>query len=138
RVTRTVHVRVVAVVRLVLDVRSGDRDAALLLFGRVVDLIERHRLAARLLGEHLGDGRCQRGLAMVDVTDGPYVDVRLIALELLLRHWLSLLSKALGGPPEGEPKKHTLYALAPTGSPVRCSTIPSSRLFVSSSSRSYR
>jgi hypothetical protein len=29
----------------------------------------------------------QRRLAMVDVTDGPDVDVRLVALELLLRHF---------------------------------------------------
>jgi hypothetical protein len=38
---------------------------------------------------------------MVDVTDGADVDVRLVALELLLRHWLSLLSDSQAG-------KHTL------------------------------
>ena len=30
---------------------------------------------------------CQRGLAVVDVTDGADVDVRLSALELFLRHF---------------------------------------------------
>ena len=35
-----VHVRVVALVGLVLDVGDGDGDAALALFGRLVDLVE--------------------------------------------------------------------------------------------------
>ena len=39
-VTRTVDVRVVAVLGLVLHVRGGDRDPALLLLGSVVDLLE--------------------------------------------------------------------------------------------------
>src|SRR3954454_9114720 len=92
-VTRAVDVRVVTVVRLVLDVRGRDRDAALALLGGVVDLLEGARLAAIGLTEHLGDGRSQRGLSMVDMTDGPYVDVRLVPLELLLRHLRLLLSK---------------------------------------------
>jgi hypothetical protein len=86
-VPRAVDVRVVPVGRLVLDVRGRDGDPALLLLGRVVDLIEGPRLSAIGLGEHLGDGRGQRRLAMVDVTDGADVDVRLVALELLLRHF---------------------------------------------------
>jgi hypothetical protein len=36
--------------------------------------------------QHLGDGRGQRRLAMVDVTDGPDVDMGLVALKLGLRH----------------------------------------------------
>ena len=47
-VPRAVDVRVVAVVGLVLDVRDGDRDAALALFGRVVDRVERAELAPPL------------------------------------------------------------------------------------------
>ena len=39
-VTGAVHVRVVAVLGLVLDVGGGDRDPAFLLLGRVVDLLE--------------------------------------------------------------------------------------------------
>jgi hypothetical protein len=39
-----------------------------------------------LVGHHLGDRRRQRGLAMVDVTDGPDVDVRLVANELFFAH----------------------------------------------------
>jgi hypothetical protein len=34
----------------------------------------------------LGDGRCQGGLAMVYVTDGADVDMRLISFEFLLCH----------------------------------------------------
>jgi hypothetical protein len=87
-VTRTVDVGVVAVVRLVLDVRRGDRDAALTLLRSVVDLVERTRLTTVRVSQHLRDGRGQRRLAMVDMTDGPDVDMRLVALELLLGHVL--------------------------------------------------
>ena len=87
-----VDVRVVTVGRLVLDVRRGDRDAALLLLRSVVDLVEGARLPAVGVGEDLRDGSRQRRLAVVDVTDGPDVDMRLTALELLLGHFCSLLS----------------------------------------------
>ena len=42
-VTRAVDVRVVPLLGLVLDVRDVDRDAALTLLGRLVDLVERRR-----------------------------------------------------------------------------------------------
>ena len=85
-----VDVRVVALVGLVLHVGDGDRDAALLLFGRGVDLVERRERGVRvLLREHLRDGGRQRRLAMVDVTHGPDVHVWLRALELLLGHRLA-------------------------------------------------
>jgi hypothetical protein len=47
-VARAIDVGVVAVVGLVLDVRSRDRDAARLLLRRVVDLLERTGLTAVL------------------------------------------------------------------------------------------
>ena len=95
-VTGAVDVRVVTVLRLVLDVRGGDRDAAFLLLGSVVDLREGAGLGASLLGQHRRDGSGQRRLAMVDVTDGPDVDVRLVALELLLRHfWFAPVSTCM-------------------------------------------
>ena len=86
-VARAVDVRVVTVLRLVLDVRRVDRDAARLLFRRVVDRLEAadSRVAA-LLREDRCDRRRQRRLAMVDVTDGADVQMRLCALELLLAH----------------------------------------------------
>ena len=85
-VARAVDVGVVAVVGLVLDVRGRDRDPALLLLGSVVDLLEALRLGAALGGERFRDRGRQRRLAVVDVTDGADVHVRLIALELLLGH----------------------------------------------------
>ena len=50
-VARAVDVRVVALVRLVLDVRDGDGDAALALFGSLVDLVERGEVRVALLGQ---------------------------------------------------------------------------------------
>jgi hypothetical protein len=78
RVPRAIHVRVVPVRRLILDVRRGNRDAARLLFRSVVDRIERpeHDLRVVLL-QYLRDRRRQRRLAVVDVTNRPYVAVRL-------------------------------------------------------------
>ncbi len=85
-VARAVDVGVVALVGLVLHVRGGDRDAALALFRGVVDLVEGLDLAAVLRGQHLGDRRRQRGLAVVDVTDRAHVDVRLCAFEFFFGH----------------------------------------------------
>jgi hypothetical protein len=93
----------VPVGRLVLDVRGGDGDPARLLLRRVVDLVERLRLAAAGLAQDLRDGRCERGLAVVDVTDGADVYVRLVALELLLRHCVFAPLAESGARPEGEP-----------------------------------
>jgi hypothetical protein len=42
-----------------------------------------------MLRQNLGDGRRQRGLAMVDVTNRPYVAVRLIPIKFFFRHILS-------------------------------------------------
>src|SRR5687767_12346739 len=88
-----VDVRVVTVLRLVLDVRDRDRDAASLLLGRLVDLVERGRLVEVrvLVVQDLGDRRGQRRLPVVDVPDGADVDVRLGPLELGLGHWVPLL-----------------------------------------------
>src|SRR6185312_12947985 len=67
----------------------GDRDTAGLLFRRLVDLVKRGvRVQVReLVVQDLGDGRSQRRLTVVDVTNGADVDVRLSPLELRLRHW---------------------------------------------------
>ena len=49
-------------------------------------------LAALGLGENLGDGSGQRGLAVVDVTNGADVNMRLSALKLLFGHKALLLT----------------------------------------------
>ena len=87
-VARAVNVRVVALGRLVLDVRRVDRDAARLLLGRLVDVgvpLEVGAAALRL-AHHLGDGRGQGGFAVVDVADRADVHVRLRALPGAVRH----------------------------------------------------
>src|SRR4051794_7006841 len=91
-VTGAVDVRVVPVLGLVLDVGDRDRDAASLLLGRLVDLVEGRRLVEVrvLVVQHLGDRRGQRRLPVVDVPDGADVDVRLGPLELGLGHWVPL------------------------------------------------
>src|SRR3546814_10436037 len=70
----------------IFDVAGRNGDAALALFGRLVDVVERNGGAAALFGEHLGDRGGQRGLAMVDVTDGADVAVRLRPLKFSLGH----------------------------------------------------
>ncbi len=85
-VAGAVDVRVVALVGLILDVRGRDRDAARLLFRRLVDLVVRRVGRAARLGQNLGDRRRQRRLAMVDVTDRADVAVRLVAVEFLFGH----------------------------------------------------
>ena len=91
-VTRHVDVGVVPVAGLVLHVGDVDGDATLALLGGIVDLVELGELGPLdALGQHLGDGGCQRGLAVVDVAHRPHVDVRLGPLELLLGHGCFLL-----------------------------------------------
>ncbi len=79
---RAIDVGIVTCVGFVFDVSGRNRDTALTLFGSLVDVCE---IDSRTL--NLGDCRGQRGLAVVNVTDGADVDVRLVTLELFLRHF---------------------------------------------------
>src|SRR5207249_3678273 len=65
---------------------DGDGDASRLLLRGRVDRIEGAELGLALQGQDLGDRGRERRLAVVDVTDGADVHVRLGALELLLGH----------------------------------------------------
>ena len=86
-VTGAIDVRVVPVLRLVLDVRGRDRDAARFFFRRVVDRIERAERHLRIvLRQHLRDCRRQRRLAVIDMPDRPDIDVRLAAVKFFFRH----------------------------------------------------
>src|SRR4051794_30022662 len=123
-VPRAVHVRVVAGFRPLVHRGRGGGGGARLLLGSVVDLLEGARLSAVLLGQHLGDRRGQRGLAVVDVTDRADVDVRLVPRELLLRHFLLLLSLSLFV----RRTRADYRVYAGTGSPVRPSTTFSAML----------
>ena len=71
---------------LVLDMCGVDGNAALALFGSLVDGAVIGVLSAAHQSEILGDRSGQRGLAVVDVTDGANVYMGLSALEFLLSH----------------------------------------------------
>jgi len=86
RVARTVHVRIVTGLGLVLAVVDVDGNAALSLFGSAVDGVVSLELRQALLREDLGDGRRQGRLPVVDVPDGADVYMRLRALKSLLAH----------------------------------------------------
>src|SRR5688572_3881011 len=66
-VARAVDVRVVPVLRLVLDMRRRDRDAALALLRRLVDLVVRRERRSTRLRQNLRDRRRQRRLAVINV-----------------------------------------------------------------------
>ena len=86
-VAGAINVRVVTILGLVLHVRGGNRDAALALFRSVVDGVERAKFIVRVvLGEHLGDRRRQRRLAVINVSNRSYVHMRLRPVKLFLRH----------------------------------------------------
>ena len=85
-VSGAIDVRVVALGGFVLDVRDGDGDAALFLFGRLVDLIEGDEGGQFLRGEDLGNRGGQSCLAVIDMTDRADVGVRLGAFEFSLAH----------------------------------------------------
>jgi hypothetical protein len=54
---------------------------------------------------------------MVDVTDGPDVDVRLVALELLLRHFL-IAPVSTCSPPLGRRTREIYLTAAAVGCPL--------------------
>ncbi len=92
-VPRAVDVRVVAVLRLVFHVRRVDRDAARLLFRRVVDLVELLRRREALRGQGRADGSRQRRLAVVDVADRADVAVRLGSFKMLFCHFILFFTR---------------------------------------------
>ncbi|MPM61794.1 hypothetical protein SDC9_108657 [bioreactor metagenome] len=88
-VARAVHVSVVTTGGLVLDVSGVDRDTTGLFFGSRVDLVVGLGFAAKLLRQNGSDSSRQRGLAVVNVTDGAHVHVRLGPFEFFLCHFLT-------------------------------------------------
>ena len=93
---RAVDVRVVARLGLVLDVGGRDGDTTPTLFRSVVDGIEGAPVATEHLGGNASECRSQRGLAVVDVTDGADVDMRFGTLKFFLSHCYNLFTLANG------------------------------------------
>ena len=85
---RAVDVSVVTSSGLVLDVGDGDGNTTLALLGSLVDVLEGGEVGLAALGlrENLGDSGSQRGLAVVNVTDGTNVHVGLGTNKLFLGH----------------------------------------------------
>src|SRR5947209_4201983 len=108
---------VVAVFGLVFDMRGRDGDAARLLLRRLVDLVVGRVRRPAGFRQHLGDRRRQRRLAMVDVTDGPDVAMRLGTFKLCFGHSHLSLS-----PPPGGAALKTAAGLLSENAPVQART----------------
>lgn len=80
-----VHVRVVAVLGLVLDRRSVDGNPTGAFLRRGVDLVVLLGRAVTHCGQGHGERGSEGGLAVIDVAYGADVDMRLLALELAAR-----------------------------------------------------
>ncbi|MNJ55103.1 hypothetical protein D3C77_505770 [compost metagenome] len=93
-VTRAVDVRVVTVRGIIFNVRGVDGDTTSLFFRRVVDLVVTlgYAATAEHFGTDAGQGCSQRGLAMVNVTDGANVEVRFVTFEFFFSHDSELLA----------------------------------------------
>ena len=86
-VAGAVDVRIVTLVRLVLNVCGVDCDTACFLFGRLVDLVVAHLLSLTFACHNHGDSCGQSGLAVVNVADRTDVDVGLASVEFCLCHF---------------------------------------------------
>ena len=87
---RAVNVSIVPLLGLILNVSGIDGDAALSLFGSLVDvreINERVASARNPLSKSSCDGSRKGGLTMVNVADGADVAMRLSSLKLLLCHF---------------------------------------------------
>src|SRR5262245_52076370 len=84
--TWAVDMCVVALLGLIFDMRCRDSDSARLFFWRLVDLIIGGEGRPPGLGQHLGNCRRERRLAMVDMANRPDVAMRLCPLEFFLCH----------------------------------------------------
>ena len=92
-----VNVCIVTLVGFILNVRNRNGNAALALFRSLVDVLECGKVCGCstvrtvIAGQGLRNCSSQRGLAVVNVADSTNVNMRLRTLELLLRHYSSLL-----------------------------------------------
>ena len=85
---RAVNVSIVTSVGLILNVSGVDRDTTSTLLRSLIDVGVVHELCVALQCQVLGDSSGQSGLAVVNVTDGADVNMRLRTVELcLFSHW---------------------------------------------------
>ena len=85
---RAVNVSVVTSIGLVLDVSGVDRNTTSALLGSLIDVGIVHEVCVALQCQILGDSGGQSGLAVVNVTDGADVNMRLRTVKFcLFSHW---------------------------------------------------
>jgi len=83
-----VSMSVVTSVGLILNVSGVDRDTTSTLLRSLIDVGIIHEVCVALQSQVLGDSGGQSGLAVVNVTDGADVHMRLRTVELcLFSHW---------------------------------------------------
>ena len=90
-VTGAVNVSIVTSVCLILNVSGVDRDTTGSLFRSLIDIAVSFILRLTLEGQNLRDSSCQRSLAVVNVTNGTDVNVRLSSFKFCLCHLNFLL-----------------------------------------------
>ena len=78
--------RVMTLVSLVFHVGGRNGDAALAFFGSIVNAVERTKLTKSALRHYFRDRCRQCRLAVVDMTDRPYVHMGLLPLKFFLCH----------------------------------------------------
>src|SRR5690606_22692242 len=97
-VSRTVHMRIVTLVRLILHMRRRNRNPPLPLLRRLVNLDVRNVTRQTLRRLNPRDRSRQRRLPMIHMPDRPHILVRLRPLKLRLRHGSLEMFPLLNGP----------------------------------------
>ena len=85
-VTRAVYVCIVTISSLILNVSSIDGDTTFLLFGSVIDLIERLNLRETCLSKYGGDSSGKSSFTVVNVTDSTNVHMGFGTYECFFCH----------------------------------------------------
>src|SRR2546430_16925101 len=83
---RTVHMRIVPPLPLILHMRRRNRDPARLLLGRIVNTLIGPILPAKSARGYQRQRRGQRRLPMIHMTNRPYIYMRLGSLKFPLGH----------------------------------------------------
>ncbi|CAB4766737.1 unannotated protein [freshwater metagenome] len=95
--TRHINMRIMPILRLVLNMSNRDRDTTSLLLRRLINLIKRSELRQPLIRQRLRNRSRQRRLTMINMTHRPNIHMGLRTLELCLAHDGSLSPECCRG-----------------------------------------
>ena len=84
---RAVYMRIVALIRLILHVRSVDGNTSFSLFRSLINIAIFGIGSLTLKCQHLGNRSGQSGLTMVNVANGTNVNMGFVSLKFSLRHF---------------------------------------------------